>query len=435
MITHRRPRETWQQREDWYRRQQEDYHREEERRRQEWSQHKDHWNYPFFIHYWEQNIKLPTVRDCPECNGYDWYDRSDRRYHDDDRRFNGPIRGRASVHDRLGGRLSVHDRLGDRVQYFPRNREELEEMANARVPDEFIFCRDANTHRMESREHRRPSARQSPLPRWCLEGLTKTQKRRLQRERREELSKGENSGQSGDQQQSDPKGKGPSADVNMVFMLPMEFLAPSSHDEELEFSDQIAQLALDPMTDIFEKPADNERQQLKALFVKGRVDGQPMTKILIDGGVAINIMPYAVYQKLGKGDQDLTKIDMMLKDFEGNVSPVKGAICVELTIGSKTLPTTFFVSSGKGAYNLLLGRDWIHANCCIPSTMHQCLVQWVGDKIEIVPGDSSYVIASAEADTYERTRCILGEVWEKDFLKVADYEIPPIQVVGSDKEF
>jgi len=187
------------------------------------------------------------------------------------------------------------------------------------------------------------------------------------------LSKGEDSGQSGDQRQSDPKGKGPLADVNMVFMLPMEFLAPSC-DDELEFSDQIAQLALDPMTAIFEKSADDERQHLKALFIKGRVDSQPMIKILIDGGAAINIMPYAAYRKLGKGDQDLTKTDMMLKDFEGNVSPVKGAICVELTIGSKTLRTTFFVISGKGAYNLLLGRDWIHANCCIPSTMHQCLV-------------------------------------------------------------
>ena len=187
-------------------------------------------------------------------------------------------------------------------------------------------------------------------------------------------------------------------------MLPMEFLAPCSDDENLDFSNQIAQLALDPMTAIFEKPADNERQHLKALFVKGRVDGQPMTKILVDGGAGINIMSYAVYRKLGKGDQDLTKTDMMLKDFEGNVSPVKGAICVELTIGSKTSPTTFFVISGKGAYNLLLGRDWIHANCCIPSTMHQCLVQWVGDKIEIVSGDSSYVIASAEADTYESCR-------------------------------
>jgi len=173
-------------------------------------------------------------------------------------------------------------------------------MANARVLDEFIFCRDANTYQMESGENRRPSVRQQQLPPWCPEGLTRTQKRRLQRERQEELSKGENSGQSGDQQQSDPKGKGPSADINMVFMLPMEFLASSS-DDELEFSDQIAQLALDSMTAIFKKPANDERQHLKALFVKGKVDGQPMTKILVDGGAAINIMPYAVYRKLGKG--------------------------------------------------------------------------------------------------------------------------------------
>ena len=48
----------------------------------------------------------------------------------------------------------MHDRLGGHVGHFPRNHEELEEMANARVPDEFIFCRDANTHRVESREVR-----------------------------------------------------------------------------------------------------------------------------------------------------------------------------------------------------------------------------------------------------------------------------------------
>jgi hypothetical protein len=248
------------------------------------------------------------------------------------------------------------------------------------------------------------------------------------------LSREENSSQSENRQQLNRKGKGPSADVNMVFMLPIEIPSPFSDDEEINLHDQIAQLALDPMTAMFENPSDDERRHLKALFVKGRVDGQQMSKIL-DGGAAINIMPYVVYRKLGKGNQDLTKTDMILKDFEGNVSLVKGAICVELTISSKTLPTTFFVICGKGAYNLLLGRDWNHVNCCIPSTMHQCLVQWVGDKIEIVPGDSSHVIASAESDTYEWTRCISGEVWEKDFLKVADYEIPPIQAVGSDEEF
>jgi hypothetical protein len=54
------------------------------------------------------------------------------------------------VHDRLGGRLSVHERLGKRAGYFLRNQEELEEMANARVPDEEIFYRDPNIRRVES---------------------------------------------------------------------------------------------------------------------------------------------------------------------------------------------------------------------------------------------------------------------------------------------
>jgi hypothetical protein len=40
--------------------------------------------------------------------------------------------------------------LGERVGHFPRKQEELEEMASARVPDEFIFCRDANIHQVES---------------------------------------------------------------------------------------------------------------------------------------------------------------------------------------------------------------------------------------------------------------------------------------------
>jgi len=74
----------------------------------------------------------------------------------------------------------VHDMLGGRVGHFPRNQEELEEMANARVPDEFIFCRDANTHRVESREVRYQPVRKTQLPQWCLEGLTRTQKRRMQ---------------------------------------------------------------------------------------------------------------------------------------------------------------------------------------------------------------------------------------------------------------
>ena len=84
----------------------------------------------------------------------------------------------------------------------------------------------------------------------------------------------------------------------------------------------------------------------------------------------------------------------MLKDFEGAVSLARGTICVDLTIGSKTLSTTFFVINGKGSYSTLLGRDWIHANYCIPSTMHQCVAQRIRDFIEIIDADSSFNVAT-----------------------------------------
>ena len=105
----------------------------------------------------------------------------------------------------------------------------------------------------------------------------------------------------------------------------------------------IALTTLELTQAIFEKSEDEKRQHLMALFLKGFVNGKPVTRMLVDGGAAVNLMPYTMLRKIGKSDEDLTQTDMMLVDFEGNVSPVQGAICVELTIGSKTLPTIFFI--------------------------------------------------------------------------------------------
>jgi hypothetical protein len=47
-----------------------------------------------------------------------------------------------------------------------------------------------------------------------------------------------------------------------------------------------------------------------------------------------------------------------------------GVISIELTVWSKSLSTAFFVIEVQGNYSVILGRNWIHANCCIPSTLH-----------------------------------------------------------------
>ena len=100
-------------------------------------------------------------------------------------------------------------------------------------------------------------------------------------------------------------------------------------------------------------------------------------------------------------------------------------------IGNKTLPTTLFVIDGKGSYSLLLGRDWIRANCCVPLTMHQCLIQWQGDNVEIVQADAlvSVAIANSLIWEFEDVECFSGRDWEKDLsLKL-------ILAVGSESLF
>lgn len=75
---------------------------------------------------------------------------------------------------------------------------------------------------------------------------------------------------------------------------------------------------------------------------------------------------------------------------------------MELTIGSKTIPTSFFVISSHSAYNVLLGWDWILATCYIPSTMHQLLIQWNRDNVEVVPVDDSSEISLTDMNAWNK---------------------------------
>jgi hypothetical protein len=102
------------------------------------------------------------------------------------------------------------------------------------------------------------------------------------------------------------------------------------------------QLALCVERVVFENPHELG-QHMKPLYIKGHLDGEPINKMLVDGGACINIMPYAVFEKLGHKESELMKTNMTLSGFFGEASEAKGIISKELTIGSKTIPIAFFV--------------------------------------------------------------------------------------------
>jgi hypothetical protein len=83
---------------------------------------------------------------------------------------------------------------------------------------------------------------------------------------------------------------------------------------------------------------------LKALYLKGYINGHPDNKMLLDTGAAVNIMPY------------LIKTNVALSDFNGQASEAQGILNVDLTVGSKTVPTSFFIINSKSTYTVLPGR-------------------------------------------------------------------------------
>jgi hypothetical protein len=191
-------------------------------------------------------------------------------------------------------------------------------------------------------------------------------------------------------------------DINVIHM---------SMDGYVVSEEDVAHLDFGPKEAIFQKPKATENY-LKALYMKGHINGKPISRMLVDGVAIVNLMSCSLFKKLGGSDDELIKTNMTVSGVGGGESMgAKGVISMELTVGSKTLATAFFVAETQGNFSLILGRDWIHANSCVPSTLHQFLIQWVGDEVEIVHGDASVCVAVANSptmDNHENLKCLTG---------------------------
>jgi hypothetical protein len=75
-------------------------------------------------------------------------------------------------------------------------------------------------------------------------------------------------------------------DINMPFTLPAEFRGVKEV--------------------VFEKPEELS-QHLKHVYIRGHIDGRPISRMLVDGDAAINQMSYFVFKKLGREDDELMK--------------------------------------------------------------------------------------------------------------------------------
>jgi hypothetical protein len=106
--------------------------------------------------------------------------------------------------------------------------------------------------------------------------------------------------------------------INMVFTLSAEFKGAE---------EEVIQMCLSPKEAVFEKPEDSS-QHMKPLYVRGHINGRPISRMLIDGYAMVNLMPYSIFKKLRREDDELVKTNLTLNDVGGNLMEARGIVSV-----------------------------------------------------------------------------------------------------------
>jgi hypothetical protein len=103
-------------------------------------------------------------------------------------------------------------------------------------------------------------------------------------------------------------------DINVIHM---------SMDGYVLSEEDVTHLDFGPKEAIFQKPRATENH-LKALYMKGHINGKPISHMLVEVGAFVNLMLYSLFKKLGGSDDELIKTNM-------NISGVGGGECWGVT--------------------------------------------------------------------------------------------------------
>ena len=81
--------------------------------------------------------------------------------------------------------------------------------------------------------------------------------------------------------------------INVVHFFEDYYAIPEEDAAHLDFG---------PCEAVFQKPKESDNH-LKALYMRGHINGKPISRMLVDGGAIVNLMPYSLYKKLGRMDE------------------------------------------------------------------------------------------------------------------------------------
>ena len=90
----------------------------------------------------------------------------------------------------------------------------------------------------------------------------------------------------------------------------------------------------------------------------------------MDQGSRADVMYPDLFRGLKLKKEVLSKYDMPLVGFDGQVVIPEGQISFPVNMEVKEVTVAFVVVASFSPYMAILGRPWIHAMGAVPSTLH-----------------------------------------------------------------
>ncbi|RYR39064.1 hypothetical protein Ahy_A09g044481 [Arachis hypogaea] len=118
--------------------------------------------------------------------------------------------------------------------------------------------------------------------------------------------------------------------VGMISIIPTEYLGEceSNPDEDYDQEDEEAFsfIHIEDEPGFFPRPTERQMSHLRPLHIVAVVNGFKINKVLIDGGIAISLLPERMLGKVGKHFEELVLTNIVVTDFSGNSTPAKGVL-------------------------------------------------------------------------------------------------------------
>ena len=70
-----------------------------------------------------------------------------------------------------------------------------------------------------------------------------------------------------------------------------------------------------PQKVILKKPSVEMTRHIKPLYIRAHLNGRPVSKVLIDNGLVVNVMPLRMLRALGRSINDMIEIEVTVSAF------------------------------------------------------------------------------------------------------------------------